>query len=46
MKFNKIKDIGTKERLIYRINDFDLNIRDSVLYLILASLESALNIVD
>jgi hypothetical protein len=46
VKFNEIEDTIAKERLVYKIDDFNLNIRDRILYPILALLESALNIVD
>ena len=46
MKFNKTKDATAEERLVYKIDDFNLDIGDNVLYPILALLESAVNIVD
>jgi hypothetical protein len=46
VKFDKTEDVGAEERLAYKINDFDLDIGDSVLHPILASPESAPNIAD
>ena len=43
---DKIEDTVAEERLMYKIEDFDLDIGDRVLYPILALLESALNVVD
>jgi hypothetical protein len=46
MKFNETEDAAAKERLAYKMDDFDLNIGDGVLHPILASLESAPNVAD
>ena len=46
VKFNNTGDVEAEERLVYKIDDFDLDIGDGVLYPILALPESAPNIAD
>jgi hypothetical protein len=46
VKFDETEDIAAQERLAYEIDDFDLDIEDAVLHPILASPESAPNVVD
>jgi hypothetical protein len=46
VKFDEIEDAAAEERLVYKIDDFDLDIGDRILYPILALPESAPNIAD
>jgi hypothetical protein len=46
VKFDEIEDETAEERLVYEIDDFDLDIGDGVLRPILASPESAPNVAD
>jgi hypothetical protein len=46
VKFDELEEATAEERLAYEIDDFDLDIGDGVLHPILASPESAPNVVD
>jgi hypothetical protein len=46
VKFDKIEDTVAEECLMYKIDNFDLDIGDRILYPILALLESAPNVAD
>jgi hypothetical protein len=46
VKFDEIEDTTAEKRLVYEIDDFDLDIGDRVLYPILALPESAPNMAD
>jgi hypothetical protein len=46
VKFDEIEDTAAEERLVYKIDDFDLDIGDGVLYPILALPESTPNMAD